>query len=395
MEKGNSDTPIYLDYCATTPVDSRVLEEMFPFFSQHFGNAASLHQLGRDAAQAVDRARIQVSRLINCHPQEVIWTSGATESNNMAIKGVARCARASNPHLITQATEHKAVLDPFASLVAEGFDVTILEVDSVGRVTPEEVREAIRPNTALVSIMAANNETGTLLPVREIGRVCDEAGIVFHSDASQAVGKVPCDVAGCSIDLVTFSGHKIYAPKGIGVLVVRKSRKLRGLHPLIDGGGHQHGFRSGTLNVPAIVGLGKACEIALGELVEEGQRIEGMRNTFETMLISQLGRVDINGDSRNRLPNVSNIAFHGVDAEGLMMALSTVAASTGSACTAASLEPSHVLRAMGLPEDRQLASARFSFGRQTTSAEVFAAVGHIVRTVRNLRAISSTVAPMS
>jgi len=238
--------------------------------------------------------------------------------------------------------------------------------------------------------MAANNETGTLLPFHEIAKICDEAGVVFHTDASQAVGKIPVDVGGSSIDLLSFSGHKLYGPKGIGVLIVRKSKKLRRLHPLIDGGGHEQGLRSGTLNVPAIVGLGKACEIAFEELPREKPRVEALRNQFESLLMERLSDVRINGDTAHRLPNVSNLAFLGIDAEGLMMALEMVAASTGSACTASSLEPSHVLRAMNLSEEQKLSSARFSFGRQTTLIEVHDAGDHVVRTVNTLRVLSST-----
>jgi cysteine desulfurase len=383
---------IYLDYCATTPVDDRVLEVMLPFFSQVFGNAASQHGFGRSADEAVDEARHQVAHLLNCSPRDVIWTSGATESNNLALKGGARSLRNTRSHLITQATEHRAVLDPVSLLSEDGFDVTILEVDSVGQIESDAVREAIREDTALVSIMAANNETGTLLPILEIARVCDEAGVVFHTDASQLVGKISLDLEASGVDLLSFSGHKLYGPKGIGVLIYRKSQKLRKLHPLIHGGGHEHGMRSGTLNVPAIVGLGKACEIAGQELPSERSRIKSLRDQFESSVSERLPNVRINGDLTNRLPNVSNLAFIGIDAEGLMIALENVAASTGSACTASSLEPSHVLKAMRLSEERQLSSMRFSFGRQTTLAEIHQAIEEVVRTVRTLRALSSTSA---
>lgn len=381
---------IYLDYCATTPTDIRVLEAMLPYFARDFGNAASQHHFGRIAGEAVELARSQVSGLLKCLPSDVVWTSGATESNNLAIKGVARSVEIPRPHLITQATEHKAVLDPFSSLHNEGFEVTVLDVDSRGRIEPENVRRAIRPNTVLVSVMTANNETGTIFPIKEIARVCEESGVVFHTDASQAVGKIPFDVGNGNIDLASLSGHKLYAPKGIGALIVRKSKKLRRLNPLIDGGGHERGMRSGTLNVPAIVGFGKACEIVAKELFLERPRVEALRNNFEALLMVRLSDVRINGDTSHRLPNVSNLAFLGIDAEGLMIALDRVAASTGSACTASLLEPSHVLRAMNLPEEQQFASARFSFGRQTTVGEVEEAVDEIVRTVNTLRNLSST-----
>jgi cysteine desulfurase len=379
---------IYLDYCATTPVDSRVLEAMLPYFSGLFGNAASQHRFGQIAGEAVERAREQVGNLLKCAPSDVIWTSGATESNNLAIKGAVRSLGRSKSHVITQATEHKAALDPIASLGNEGVAITILDVDSRGIVQPDDVRRAIRPDTAVVSIMAANNEVGTIQPIGEIAAVCQQAGVVFHTDASQAVGKIPLDFGRSQIDLLSLSGHKIYGPKGVGALVFRRGPKLRRLHPMIDGGGHERGFRSGTLNVPAIVGLGSACEIYVTELPIEQRRIEGLRDTFESILKERLPSIIVNAERALRLANVSNVAFLGIDAESLVLALDEVAASTGSACTAASLEPSHVLRAMKMPEVQQLASVRFSFGRPTTLQEVREAADEIVAKVNALRALA-------
>lgn len=369
---------IYLDYCTTTPVDPRVLEAMLPYFSENFANAASQHRFGQMASQAVEKARVQVATLLNCSPDEVIWTSGATESNNLAIKGTVRSFGGLKTHLITQATEHKAVLDPIGVLSQEGMEVTILEVDARGAVQPEDVARAIRSHTALVSIMAANNEVGTIQPIEEIAAVCTKAGIVFHTDASQSVGKIPMSLENSHVDLLSLSGHKFYGPKGVGVLIFRRSAKLRRLHPLIDGGGHERGFRSGTLNVPSIVGLGSACEICSRELPTERKRIEELRDTFESLLQTRLSGVVVNASSADRLPNVSNVAFLGVDAESLVLAIEKVIASTGSACTSASLEPSHVLRAMKMPEEQQNASVRFSFGRPTTLDDVHEAVDDII-----------------
>ena len=380
--------PIYLDYAATTPVDERVLEAMLPYFIVSFGNASSLHRMGRVAAEAVERAREKLARLLGCSSRDVIWTSGATEANNLAIKGVVRGLGRPDSHVITQAIEHRAVLDPLAVLEKEGVQVTVLDVEPSGTLSPEVVERAIQPNTVLVSLMAANNELGTLLPIKEIGAICHKAGITFHTDASQATGKISIDMADSQLDLLSVSGHKLYGPKGIGALAFRRGPKLRRLTPIIDGGGHERGMRSGTLNVPAIVGLGEACEIARHEMAEESERIRNFRNEFEASLMARLPRTHLNGAESPRLPNLSNIAFLGVDAESLLIAMDRIAASTGSACTAASLEPSHVLKAIRLPEERQLSSVRFSFGRQTTVIETRDAADLIVASVRSIRELS-------
>lgn len=385
--------PIYLDYCATTPVDARVLAAMMPYFNERFGNAASLsHGRGRQSAEAVEVARRQVAALVNCSPDEVIWTSGATEANNLAIKGVLQAPSATKRHVVVQATEHNAVLDPCRSLTTvAAIEVTVLGVDGNGFVRPSDVAGAIREDTALVSVMWANNEIGTIMPVREIAQVCTERRVIFHTDASQAVGKIETDCGSCDIDLLSISGHKLYGPKGIGALVFRKSAKIPRLAPLIDGGGHERGMRSGTLNVPAIVGFGAACDIASREMGDESRSVSAMRDMFETALTSRLENIRINACEAPRLPNVSNIVFRGVDAESLLIALDRVEASTGSACTSAALEPSHVLRALGIPPEWQRSALRFSFGRQTTEAEVRYAVEEIVRCVSSLRDLNTSL----
>lgn len=390
MHPLGSEPAIYLDYAATTPLDDRVLQAMLPFFGHAFGNAASQHRLGREAAEAVQRAREQVALLINCSPDEVIWTSGATEANNLAIKGAVRALLRPNRHVITQSIEHKAVLDPLDTLRKEGVNVTVLDVDATGFLQPEAVERALLPEMVLVTLMMANNELGTLTPIREIGEICQKAGVLFHSDASQATGKITVNMQSGYVDLLSVSGHKLYGPKGIGALAFRRGPKLKRLTPIIDGGGHERGMRSGTLNVPAIVGMGYACEIARLEMAEEGQRIRLLRDDFETGLMSRLPDILINGSGSPRLPNISNVAFIGVDAESLLLALNRIAASTGSACTAASLEPSHVLRALKLSDERQRSSVRFSFGRRSTSEEVREALGLIDHTVRSLRILTET-----
>lgn len=388
MHVVSSKSLIYLDYAATTPLDERVFQDMLPYFGASFGNAASQHALGRAAASAVERAREQLALLINCSPDEIIWTSGATEANNLAIKGVVRASAKQKNHAVTQAVEHKAVLDPLGTLRMEGVNVTVLEVDSNGLLSPETVKKALLPETALVTLMTANNELGTLTPLKEIGEICEQFGTIFHTDASQAVGKIPVDMIGLRIDLLSISGHKLYGPKGVGALAFRRGTKLKRLIPLIDGGGHERGMRSGTLNVPAIVGLGRACELARLEMNEEGERLRRLRDRFEKTLTELLPDTHINGLHSSRLPNISNIAFLGVDAESLLLALDRIAASTGSACTAASLEPSHVLQAIRLSGERQLSSVRFSFGRQTTNEEINDAINLIVNTVQSLRELS-------
>ena len=384
--------PIYLDYNATTPVDPRVFEAMRPYFMEAFGNAASAsHSFGRTAQDAVIVARNQVAALLNVEQderqgaREIIWTSGATEGNNLAIKGVAASYREKGRHIITQATEHKAVLDPCQRLEAEGFEVTWLSTNRYGRVCAEQVAEAIRPDTVLVSIMYANNETGTIQPIRDIGAVCKARGVFFHSDATQAVGKIPIDVQADGIDLLSLSAHKLYGPKGVGALFVRRKGPRVRLAPLFDGGGHERGYRSGTLNVPGIVGLGAACEIARQEMPCESKRLAELRDKLEGTLLASLDRVFVNGDRFHRLPQVSNLSFAAADGSSILRGLDDVAVSSGSACTSASLQASHVLRAMGLDDELAHNSIRFSLGRFTTEAEIDYVTQKVVRLVRSLR----------
>lgn len=385
-------TMIYLDYNATTPVDPRVFEAMRPYFTEVFGNAASSsHAFGRAAQDAVVRARNQVAALLNVEQdplggaREIIWTSGATESNNLAIKGVAGSYADKGRHIITQATEHRAVLDPCRRLEAEGHAVTWLPVNSEGRVTPEQIAQAIRPDTVLVSIMYANNETGTIQPIREIGGLCKARGVFFHTDATQAAGKIPIDVHADGVDLLSLSAHKLYGPKGAGALFVRRKDPRVRLAPLLDGGGHERGYRSGTLNVPGIVGLGAACEVAQREMPAEAARLWGLRDRLETAIIAALPRVFINGDPAHRLPQVTNLSFAGADGNSILRALDDIAVSSGSACTSASLEASHVLRAMGIDDELAHNAIRFSLGRFTTWQEVDYVVGKVVRVVQSIR----------
>ena len=387
--------PIYLDYNATTPVDPRVFEVMRPYFTEMFGNAASAtHCFGHAAEDAVVRARNQVAALLNVEQdprlgaREIIWTSGATESNNLALKGVAHSYRDKGRHLITQATEHKAVLDTCQRLATEGFEITWLPVDRQGRVSVEQVASAIRPETLLVSIMYANNETGTIQPIREIGAVCKSREVFFHTDATQAVGKVRIDVQADGIDLLSLSAHKLYGPKGCGALFVRRKGPRVRLMPMIDGGGHERGYRSGTLNVTGIVGLGQACEVALHDLPEESARLARLRDHFESTVLSALDRVCVNGDVNHRLPQVSNLSFAGADGSSILWALDDVAISSGSACTSASLQASHVLRAMGLADELAQNSLRFSLGRFTTAEEVDYVTQKLIQTVRSLRGLA-------
>jgi cysteine desulfurase len=388
--------PIYLDYNATTPVDPRVFEVMRPCFTEMFGNAASAsHAFGRIAQDAVVRARNQVAALLNVEQderqgaREIIWTSGATESNNLAIKGVAAAYRDKGRHLITQTTEHKAVLDPCHRLEAEGFEITWLPTNRYGRVCGEQVAEAIRPDTILVSVMYANNETGTIQPVRDIGAVCRARGVFFHTDATQAVGKVPIDVEADTIDLLSLSAHKLYGPKGCGALFVRRKGPRVRLAPLLDGGGHERGYRSGTLNVPGIVGLGAACEIAREEMPAESRRLAGLRDKLESTIRASLDRVFVSGDTFHRLPSVSNLSFADADGSSILRGLDDIAVSSGSACTSASLQASHVLRAMGLNDELAYNSIRFSLGRFTTEAEIEYTAEKVIRLVRALRGIGT------
>lgn len=383
---------IYCDYCSTTPVDPRVVEAMTPFFGEVFGNAASrTHALGRRAAEAVDAARVQLADCVGCRPSEIVWLSGATEANNLAIKGLAsqwRRKHGKAGHIISQQTEHKAVLDPLATLATEGWDITLLPVSEAGVVSASDVAAAIRPDTTLVTIMWVNNELGVVMPIREIGAVCETRGIPFHSDASQAVGKLVVDAEDTKVDMLSVSAHKFYGPKGIGALVIRRTRKQCKPVALQDGGGHERGFRSGTLNVPAIVGLGMAAVLVKQVMGQENEAIRVIRDAFEQKLRSSVPEIAVHGATVERVPHVTNVAIAGVDSECLLMRLPGVAASTGSACTSWTFEPSHVLAAIGLTDEEQSASVRFSFGRFSTEADADAVVSALAATVPTLRAIS-------
>jgi cysteine desulfurase len=375
---------IYLDYNATTPMDPRVLEAMQPYFLKSYGNAASRHhQLGQEAKAAVEKAREQVAQLLNADPREIIWTSGATEANNLALQGVAHAEayRRKGRHLITVRTEHPAVLDPCRFLETEGFEVTYLPVDREGRLDLDQLAESLRPDTLLVSIMAANNEIGVLHPVKVIGALCRNQGILFHSDATQALGKEPLDVQTNALDLVSFSGHKMYAPKGVGGLYVRRRNPRVRLQPQLHGGGHERGWRSGTLNVPGIVGLGMAAELFSKERENEQSRSTGLCDRLEAGLHQQVSDCQVNGGRAPRLTNTSNMSFAGCDAEALLRRLPKLAASTASACTTAALQPSHVLGAMGIDDQEIQGSVRFSLGRFSTEAEIDQALNQIVKAV--------------
>lgn len=382
--------PIYLDYQTTTPMDRAVLESMMPYFTEQFGDPASpSHAWGWAAEEAVDRARDQVAMLIGAQPEEIVFTSGATESDNLAIKGIARAYQEKGDHLITQQTEHRAILDSCRTLEQEGFRVTYLPVDHYGLVDPEQVRQAITDRTILVSIMHANNEVGTIQPLAEIGKIVKEHGILFHTDAAQTVGKIACDVETLQVDLLSISGHKMYGPKGIGALYIRKTRPRRlQLVPLFDGGGHERGLRSGTLNVPGIVGLGQACEIAAHLWKAEGERLTQLRQRFIERILQALDHVQLNGHPTLRLPQNINLSFAYVDGEALIMGMKEVACASGSACTSTTLEPSYVLKAMGLADALVHASIRFGLGRWTTEEEVDNAVQLVVSRVTRLREMS-------
>ena len=380
--------PIYMDCHATTPVDPRVLEAMLPYFTERFGNAASRHAYGWDAERAVDLAREQVASLIGASPKEIIFTSGATESNNLTLKGAAEFHREHGDHILTQATEHRAVLDTCRALERRGLRVTLLPVDRHGRVSAEQVREAIPDQTILVSIMAANNEIGTLQPIRDIGRVCREKGVLFHTDAAQGVGRVKIDVEEMGIDLLSLSAHKIYGPKGIGALYVRGRRPRARIAPQMDGGGHERGLRSGTLNVPGVVGLGKACETCGHEMDVEQGRVRGLRDRLRDGILEQLSDAYLNGHPEERLPGNLHLSFARVEGELLLLGLKEIALSSGSACTSATLEPSHVLRALSVRDDLAHSSLRFGLGRFNTEEEVDYVVGRVVQEVTRLREMS-------
>lgn len=375
--------PIYLDYNATTPVDAQVLEVMLPYFSEQFGNAASrTHLYGWEAQEAVETARRQVANLIGASEKEIVFTSGSTESINLAIKGIAEVLQHKGKHIITASTEHKAVLDTCQHLEKIGFEITYLVPDSEGMLTAAQVDAAIRTDTILVSIMAAHNEIGVIQPFREIAQVCQANHVLFHTDATQAIGKIPINVATDGIDLLSLSAHKLYGPKGVGALYVRKNLKI---NAQLDGGGHERGRRSGTLNVPGIVGLGKACELAGLEMHVQQQRLGVLRDKLETTLLNTILQSQVNGSRQHRLTHVSNMAFGGVDGEQLLMNLKDLAVSSGSACTSASVEPSYVLKALGVPDDLAYASVRFSLGRFTTEEQIDYAIKHVQEVVMKMR----------
>jgi cysteine desulfurase len=385
--------PIYLDYHATTPVDPRVLEAMLPFFTDSFGNPASRHhKFGWAAATAVERARKQVAKLINASAKEIIFTSGATESDNLALKGAAYRFRERGDHLITLPTEHKAVLDSAKRLEQEGFRVTYARVQPDGLVDLDSLQRTITEKTLLVSIMAGNNEIGVVQPLAEIGRLCRGRGVLFHTDAAQAAGKIPLDVAAMQIDLLSIAGHKMYAPKGVGALYVRQRGAPVELVPLLDGGGHEGGLRSGTLNVPGIVGLGKACEICRQEMPEESRLLAALRDRLKDGLLAALEGIHINGSLEHRLPNNLSVSFPGVDLATLMTELSEIALSSGSACTSATPEPSYVLRALGLPDEVASTPLRFGLGRFSTQEEIDYCLRRVVEVVKRLRSMARTAA---
>jgi cysteine desulfurase len=381
--------PIYMDYHATTPVDPRVLDAMLPYFTQDFGNAASRnHAFGWAAEEAVETARKQVADLIGANPKEVIFTSGATESNNLAIKGVAEMYREKGNHIITCVIEHKAVIDTCKKLEKQGARVTYLPVQKDGRISLDELRAAITDKTILITIMTANNEIGVLQPVAEIGAIAKEKGILFHTDAVQAAGKVPFDVNQVKADLVSISAHKMYGPKGVGALYVRRRNPRVLLAEQISGGGHERGMRSGTLNVPGIVGLGKAAEICKAEMASETARLRTLRDKLNEKFHKNLDEIYINGSMEHRLPHNLNISFAYVEGESLLMGINDVAVSSGSACTSASLEPSYVLKALGAGDDLAHSSIRFGLGRWTTDEEVDYVVEKLTNVVRRLREMS-------
>ena len=378
---------IYLDHHATTPCDGRVLEAMLPFFTQQFGNAASRqHAFGWAANDAVERARKQVAVLMGAGSKDVIFTSGATEANNLAIKGAAKARRAERDHLVTVATEHQAVLDPMTRLEHEGWHVTVLPVDRLGLLDLAALEQAITPRTALVSVMAANNEIGVLQPIKDAAALAHAKGAWFHTDAVQAVGKVPFDVEALDVDFASLTAHKIDGPKGVGALYVRRNKRGVKLAAEIDGGGHERGLRSGTLNVPGIVGFGQAAEIARAELSPEARRTVALRDRLLNALLAMTDGMTVNGALDARLPGNLNVSFEGIDGEALLVGLDDIAVSSGAACTAA--EPSHVLVALGLSTDRALASLRFGIGRATTAVEIDAAAAKVADVVNRLRTLS-------
>src|SRR3954470_9081218 len=381
--------PIYMDYHATTPTDPRVVEAMMPYFTNHFGNAASRnHSFGWEAEEAVEKARKQVAELVGGNPKEIVFTSGATESNNLAIKGVAEMYAEKGNHIITAASEHKAVLDTCKKLEKHGYRVTYLPVKGDGLVDLDMLREAITDKTILVSIMYANNEIGVIQPVAEIGKICREKGVLFHTDAVQAIGKVPVNVIKDNIDIMSITAHKLYGPKGAGALYVRRKAPRVQLTAQMDGGGHERGMRSGTLNVPGIVGLGEACAICQREMPEETKRLQYLRDKLRNKLEAELDEVYLNGSWEHRLPHSLNLSFAYVEGESLLMGINDVAVSSGSACTSATLEPSYVLKALGLGDDIAHSSIRFGIGRFNTEEEIDYVADKLVHVVRKLRELS-------
>lgn len=382
--------PIFMDNHSTTPMDSRVLEAMLPYFVEKFGNAASRnHAFGWEAEEAVENARKQIARLIHADSKEIVFTSGATESDNLAIKGVVEMYHEKGDHIITSSTEHRAVLDTCKALESKrGVKVTYLPVDKAGMVNPEDVRNTITEKTILITIMMANNEIGTINPIKEIGKIAKEKGILFHCDATQGVGKIPVDVQDMGIDLMSFSAHKLYGPKGIGALYVRKKAPRVRIAAQMDGGGHERGMRSGTLPVPLIVGFGKAVELCEQEMLTESQRLSAMRDRLQTAITSKLEEVYLNGHPTQRLPHNLNLSFAYVEGESLLMGLKEIALSSGSACTSATLEPSYVLRALGVGSDLAHSSIRFGLGRFNTDEEVDYTAKRIIEVVTKLREMS-------
>src|SRR5207249_6499229 len=382
--------PLYLDNHSTTPMDPRVLETMLPYFVEKFGNAASRnHAFGWEAEEAVENARKQIARLIHADPKELVFTSGATESDNLALKGVVEMYREKGDHIITSMTEHRAVLDTAKALeTKKGIKVTYLPVDKTGMVSPDDVRNAITDKTILISVMLANNEIGTINPIKEIGKIAKEKGILLHCDATQGVGKIPVDVETLKVDLMSFTAHKVYGPKGIGALSVRKQGPRVRLVPQIDGGGHERGMRSGTLPVPLVVGFGKACELCEQEMPTESKRTSALRDRLQAQIMGSLDECYLNGHPTQRLPHNLNISFAYVEGEALLMGVKEIALSSGSACTSATLEPSYVLRALGVGSDLAHSSIRFGLGRFTTEEEVDYTAKRMVEAVKRLREMS-------
>jgi cysteine desulfurase len=381
--------PVYLDNNATTPMDPRVLEAMIPYFTEHFGNAASRnHPFGWQAEEAVDYSREQVAKLINADPKEIIFTSGATEGDNLAIKGVFEMYASKGNHIITATTEHKAVLDTCKHVEKLGAEVTYLQVKEDGLIDLAELEAAIKPTTILIAIMYANNEIGVVQPVKAISTIAKKHGVLFFTDAVQAIGKIPVDVIADGIDIMAFTAHKMYGPKGIGALYVRRKNPRVKVTAQMDGGGHERGMRSGTLNVPGIVGFGKACELAKAEMAADAERLSKLRDKLENALL-QLEEAYVNGNREHRLPHVANISFKHVEGEGLLMGFNkNIALSSGSACTSASLEPSYVLKALGLGDDLAHSSLRFGLGRFTTEEQIDYTIEQVSNTVNKLRDMS-------